>query len=678
MSKPTSNPVPPRTVAVIGDGGLLDAAVSRVASRGFRVLRPDDAPITDELRSCAAVLLPSDSASTARYSDVRAAAEAVGIPWIPVGTDADAIHVGPVAAGTALACPTCADWRRRLARDQAGHHETLRARHGAALAALPSRLRTRPAAAVAAELAVSLLESALSGVPRRDTDAGTEGAEVRRPGDVFLRVELGSLAITSHRYLPYSLCEDCGALPDDAAGPARIVPVSRPKSAPDVFRVQNVVAREQELYDLYVDGAAGVVPAVEDERGGPLPRAMAPLSSLRGNNSQNGWGRTTDYRSSRITAVLEALERFGGEEPRGRRTSVTASRRELGERAVDPRAFGLYPDERHELPGFPYTRYDENLVMPWVWGYSFARGEAVLVPERYAYYAAHSHEEPRFVYEISNGCAMGGCMEEAVLCGLLEVAERDAFLMTWYGRMAIPRVDPASARDRTIPMMIEHLRHRTGYEIQLYSATLEHGVPCFWAVGLDTLGDPGKPRILCAGGSALQPEKAVINVLHEMGHLLEHAKLYDAAERDRAARMVADPSLVKVMGDHSVLYSHQDAFDRFDFLLSEREARPFADFEEQWRWPVHTDLRSDLDEMVRRYLDRGLDVLVVDQTTPEHRAGGFACVKVMVPGTLPMTFGHRNRRVDGLPRLLNVPYELGYRDRVLTPGDINPHPHPFP
>lgn len=680
MSEPTLGSVRARTVAVIGDGGLLDAAVTRVVSRGFRVLRPGDAASADALCSSAAVLLPSDSASTDRYSGVRTGAEAASIPWIPLGTDADAIHVGPVATSTEQACPTCADWRRRLARDQAGHHETLRARHGAALTARPSGLRTRPAASVAAELALSLLESALSGVPPRDTGAAadSDGAAVRRPGDVFLRVDLGSLAISSHRYLPYSPCADCAGLPDDSAGQALVVPASRPKPAPDVFRVQNVVGRERELYDLYVDAVAGVVPAVEEERGGPLPRAMAPLSSLRGNNSQNGWGRTTDYRSSRITAVLEALERFGGEEPRGRRTSVTASRRELGERAVDPRTFGLYPDERHELPGFPYTRYDEDLVMPWVWGHSFARGAAVLVPERYAYYAAHSHEEPRFVYEISNGCAMGGALEEAILCGLLEVAERDAFLMTWYGRMAIPRVDPSSARDRTIPMMIEHLRHRTGYEVQLYSATLEHGVPCFWAVGLDTLDDPGRPRILCAGGSALQPEKAVVNVLHEMGHLLEHAKLYDAAERERAARMVADPSLVKVMGDHSVLYSHQDAFDRFDFLLSEREARPFSDFEEQWRWPVHTDLRSDLDEMVRRYLDRGLDVLVVDQTTPEHRAGGFACVKVMVPGTLPMTFGHRNRRVNGLPRLLSVPYELGYRDRVLTPGDVNPHPHPFP
>ncbi|WP_371679613.1 TOMM precursor leader peptide-binding protein [Streptomyces sp. NBC_01276] len=686
MSDPNRNAPAARSVALVGDGGLLDLAVAAVAARTFHVVRPGDGALAEVLPSCVAVLVATDTPGTDRHGDVRESAEAAGIPWVPVATDADAVHVGPATRSARDACPACAGWRRRLARDQAQHHEALRARHGAALTGLPSRLRSRPAAAVAAELAVRLLESAVSGADDRnagptgpcDSTDSTDSTGIRRPGDVFLRVDLASLAVSTHRYLPYSLCEDCGGLPDDAPGPAEVVPVSRPKTAPDVFRVQDVVARERELYDLYVDPAAGVVPSVDDERGGPLPRAVAPLSSLRGNNSQHGWGRTNDYRSSRITAVLEALERFGGEQPRGRRTTVTASRRELGDRAVDPRAFGLYPDDRYDLPGFPYTRYDEDLVMPWVWGYSFGRGEAVLVPERYAYYATHSHEEPRFVYEISNGCAMGGCLEEAILCGLLEVAERDAFLMTWYGRMPIPRIDPASARDRSIPMMIEHLRHRTGYAVQLYSATLEQRVPCFWAVGIDTAGDPGRPRLLCAGGSALQPEKAVINVLHEMAHLLEHAKLYDAAEQDRAARMVADPSLVKVMGDHSVLYSHWSAFDRFDFLLSEREARPFADFEEQWRWPVHTDLRSDLDEMLRRYLDRGMDVLVVDQTTPEHRAGGFACAKVMVPGTLPMTFGHRNRRVDGLPRLLNVPYELGYRDRVLTPGDVNPHPHPFP
>jgi ribosomal protein S12 methylthiotransferase accessory factor len=48
----------------------------------------------------------------------------------------------------------------------------------------------------------------------------------------------------------------------------------------------------------------------------------------------------------------------------------------------------------------------------------------------------------------------------------------------------------------------------------------------------------------------------------------------------------------------------------------------------------------------------------------------------MVPGALPMTFGHHNRRIHGLPRLFQVPRLLGYHD--LAPEDINPHPHPFP
>src|SRR6266702_726042 len=67
------------------------------------------------------------------------------------------------------------------------------------------------------------------------------------------------------------------------------------------------------------------------------------------------------------------------------------------------------------------------------------------------------------------------------------------------------------------------------------------------------------------------------------------------------------------------------------------------------------DLTDDLTVVLRRLRRHGLDVVVVDQTTPEHRAGGFSCVKAIVPGTLPMTFGHDNRRTYGLPRLFQVP-----------------------
>jgi ribosomal protein S12 methylthiotransferase accessory factor len=73
-----------------------------------------------------------------------------------------------------------------------------------------------------------------------------------------------------------------------------------------------------------------------------------------------------------------------------------------------------------------------------------------------------------------------------------------------------------------------------------------------------------------------------------------------------------------------------------------------------------------------------MDVVVVNQTSTLHEAAGLHCVKVIAPGALSMTFGHRNRRTTNIPRLLAVPHQLGYAPRPLTEADLNPHPHPFP
>ncbi|MBP2327942.1 thiazole/oxazole-forming peptide maturase SagD family component [Kibdelosporangium banguiense] len=133
--------------------------------------------------------------------------------------------------------------------------------------------------------------------------------------------------------------------------------------------------------------------------------------------------------------------------------------------------------------------------------------------------------------------------------------------------------------------------------------------------------------------------------------------------------MAADSTRVTVMSDHALLYAHPDTFSRLDFLTGSAKTRAFAASAPSG----NPDLRADLTKLINRYLETGLDVIVVDQTTLEHRAGGFTCVKVLIPGTVPMTFGHANRRTANLPRLHTVPPRLGSQ-----PSGINPHPHPFP
>jgi ribosomal protein S12 methylthiotransferase accessory factor len=616
-----------------------------------------------DIDGCALVVAVSESADLPGMSAVRRACAASGVDWLSVSIESDRAYVGPVSGHGRPGCDICARRRRQAARKRAHQHETVR-RHQPEL----DRTRSPLLSGFAVDLVAALTGATVAGAAR----AGA------CPPATFVAIDLAELAVSRHRFLPDPGCPECGGLPPDSPDGARILLRSWPKSDPHTFRVRDLSSDGLDLMATYVDGAAGLIREVRTEPSRTFVRAVAPLSSRTSNESQHGWGRTLNARTARLTAVLESLERFAGVEPRGKRTTVHGSYRDLAPRAIDPRRLGLYPDDWYDRPDFPFARFHDGLELSWVWGFSFENREPVLVPERHAYYSLPQSAGPRLSYEISNGCALGGSLEEAILHGLLEVAERDAFLMTWYGRMPVPRLDLRTARDRTVPLMAESLSRQTGYDIAVFSTTLEQGIPCFWAMGIDRIGDPTRARAMCVGGAALRAENGIVNLLHELAHGLDHAGFATPDERERAARMVADPARVTAMGDHAMVYFHDAAFDRFDFLLSGSEPGGFDDLADTWHWPELTDLRDDLRELMARYLDRGLDIIVVDQTAPEHRTGGLSCVKVIVPGALPMTFGHENRRIHGLPRLYTVPAELGFRDRILTPADINPHPHPFP
>ena len=91
-----------------------------------------------------------------------------------------------------------------------------------------------------------------------------------------------------------------------------------------------------------------------------------------------------------------------------------------------------------------------------------------------------------------------------------------------------------------------------------------------------------------------------------------------------------------------------------------RPARRKADFDD----PSTDDLASDVRLCVERAGQRGLDVLVQDQTRPDI---GLSVVRVVVPGLC-----HFWRRL-GFRRLYDVPVEMGWLDKPLAPEQLNPY-----
>ncbi|MFJ9560162.1 TOMM precursor leader peptide-binding protein [Streptomyces fuscichromogenes] len=527
----------------------------------------------------------------------------------------------------------------------------------------PECLRTRRAAAASAERAAEMGAE----VPDRelptflaDTVAGlaAAGPEAQR----FWIVDTATLALSRHGFLTDPRCPRCSAPPADTEQGAKPVRRARPKLSPGSSRVREL--DRNALAAAYVDGQSGLIPSVTSYTQHAFPFTEAVMAVPGVSREAAGYGRTRDFDSAWSIAVAESLERLAAYAP-GKRTGVRAGYADVAEDAIDPRSLGLYPPDRFLVPGFPYREFTEDAVTDWVWGYSFGRGRPVLVPESFVYYRLpkSSGGGHGFACEISSGCALGGCYEEAVLHGILEVAERDAFLLAWYGRTPLPEIDLATVPDRRIPLVAERIE-RQGYRVHVFDTTRDHGIPSFWTLAEDVTGT-GRPRAVSTGGSGLRPAEAVLAALHELSQTVEYVTVlaFDPGWRDRARHLAGHPDDVVSMADHLLCAADPDSFDRYSFLLDDPRPLAWDQGLARWHWPRTTDIGADLDEAVRRFAAAGLDVVAVDTTSTEQTSGGFRCVKVMAPGSVPMTFGHAARRVTGLPRLPEV---------------RNPHPHPFP
>jgi ribosomal protein S12 methylthiotransferase accessory factor len=487
----------------------------------------------------------------------------------------------------------------------------------------------------------------------------------------MLFVHLLSLRTTRHFVLPEPLCPVCGALPEDSEDQARIVLLSRPKCFPGSYRVKPMEELREALPRDYLDYRTGLLNGNMADLQSPFADASVNLPLPGGD--EGAAGRTHRYSDSLLTAILEGLERRCGLMPRGRRPVVRGPWRELQKYALDPMTVGLHREEQYRQPDFPFRPFDPDRDMNWVWGYSFSRQEPILVPEQLAYYSS-AHGEG-FVYETSNGCALGGSLEEAIFYGLLEVVERDSFLLTWYARLPLPRLDAGSARDAELELMIERMRAVCGFEVLMFNATMEHGIPAIWSMAINKRGHG--INLICAAGAHPDPVRAAKSSIHELAAMVFSQNERYEQGRQSYLRMLEDPYLVRAMEDHSMLYALPEAQHRFNFLLE--SASPVQTFREAYgerSW--QPDLTADLNGLLKAIMSCGMDVIVVDQSSPETQRNGLHCVKVIVPGMLPMTFGYHLTRLEGLDRVLNVPARLGYAERPLAPDQLNPHPHPFP
>jgi ribosomal protein S12 methylthiotransferase accessory factor len=642
---------------VVGEGLLADHMCEELSSQYLVFRQTDFGAIVPERIDLALVL--DDAWNPIVHQKAEEMFRQTNTPWLRGFVSFGEGVVGPFVQPGKTGCTQCAEMRR-----------TITARDRNELREIQKRL----------ELSGGLRQEAWasrSGILQMAHLIGVEvekiinGYDAHSERQVCL-INLKTLKSSWHRFLPVPLCQVCGHLPDDSPAMARISLQQSPKVTSNSYRSRSLDDLNNVLTKDYLDQRTGLLTDKMVNLVHTFADVSVNLPLFEGDEGTAG--RTNSFAVSELTAILEGLERYCGLEPRGKKTVVHDSYNQLKNQALHPIEVGVHAKEQYERPGFPFTEFDPDRKIDWVWGYSFLQERPILVPELLAYYSLGCGSRG-FVYETSNGCALGGSLEEAIFYGILEVVERDSFLMTWYAQMSLPRLDPASIEDQELQLMIERMRAVAEYDLYLYNATMEHGIPSILAIAKNRK-EKGM-NLICAAGSHLDPVRAVKTAVHELAGMMMSLDEKLETNQEEYVRMLQDSSLVQQMDDHGMLYGLPQAEERLQFLLD--DCRPLRTFNEEFKWKsTHLDLTDDLQDILQVFRQLNLDVIVVDQTTPETARNGLYCVKVLIPGMLPMTFGHHLTRVTGLDRVFRVPMELGFSEEPLTAEQLNPHPHPFP
>jgi ribosomal protein S12 methylthiotransferase accessory factor len=393
----------------------------------------------------------------------------------------------------------------------------------------------------------------------------------------------------------------------------------------------------------------------------PLFRAAADVGPGLVRLAGSG-GAGLSRREAAAAALGEALERYAaGEVPYER--LVVASARELGRAAVSPERFALFSDRQLAEAGFPFRRFTHETRVPWVEGYALPGGAPAWLPAELVFIGDTAAPGcSRIGYATSSGAACSPDVAEALVRGLCELLERDAFMIVWANRLSLPLVDWAA--DERIVALDRTLFAPVGLRYRAVDLSAFHRLPSVLGVVRAPSGCAGALGV--GAGTAPTVERAWWKALSEA-----------FAARSAGAKLgllrsgPPDAAAVTSFEDHIRYYAELRSGP--DFLDAAGESTSVRDVP-----LLEGGSASDqVPALCARVEAAGSSAYAVDVTTPDVAELGLSVVKVLAPELCSLDVVHRARFLGGR-RLYETAWRLGLRAGPLREQDVNPEPHPFP
>ena len=339
-----------------------------------------------------------------------------------------------------------------------------------------------------------------------------------------------------------------------------------------------------------------------DRIGLPIYTAIRPTAEEGAVSIYGGKGIAKDH--ARASAMMEGFERYSAERQDSDETTIATLKEisELGE-FITPESLNLPKD-------FKKQNLD-SMKLEWSPAKDIISDKEYLIPTNAIYHPyIHGNECESLFKSNTNGLASGNVLEEAILHGIFEVIERDAWSIFELTHKNYAQIDLDSIESDIVNETIDKFESE-GIKIKLMDFTADIKVPTIAASADDTVTrDAG---LLTLGmGTHLDPEVAILRALTEVAQ--SRATQINGAREDTVRADFA----------REAGYERMKRINKY-YFRDEEEKISLSSIENKSTTSITKDLEIVKEELMANDIDK---ILYYDLTRPEL---DVSVVRVIIP-----------------------------------------------
>ena len=339
-----------------------------------------------------------------------------------------------------------------------------------------------------------------------------------------------------------------------------------------------------------------------DRIGLPIYTAIRPTAEDGAISIYGGKGISKDH--AKASAMMEGFERYSAEKQDDDEV-IVANIDEISKKGdyINPVSLNLPKDFKKENL--------ESLQLEWTLAKDIISGKDFYIPTNAIFHPyIHDNQVQSLFKSNTNGLASGNILEEAILHGMLEVIERDAWSIFELTHKNYAQIDLESIESELVNDIIEKVESE-GIKIKLMDFTADIKIPTIAASADDTVTkDAG---LLTLGmGTHLDPEVAILRALTEVAQ--SRATQINGAREDTVRADFA----------REAGYERMKRINKY-YFRDEEEKINLSNIENKSTSSITKDIEIVKNELMANDIEK---ILYVDLTRPEL---DVSVVRIVIP-----------------------------------------------